>query len=394
MKSVFVLFGATGDLAKRKIYPALKEIANTINFDIIAIGRHDLTTQEYLERHISIEEKDIFNLITYKKINNSKEELSKLILETKDYEEIIFYLATPPKAFYEIIESFSECDLKNKKYKIVFEKPFGQDLNSFKELNNIVSKAFSEEQVYRVDHYLGKEGVIEILKFRKKGEYEKYWNSEYIQNVEIIVKENIGIEKRAGYYEEMGAIKDMIQNHLLQILTFVLIDLSDDERAEKIKLLEKITVIGESVLGQYASYTKEEKVDSKSKTETFAKIKLKVDSPRWKNTSISLITGKKLDKKETKIVINFIEKEGLPKRIIFEVYPKEKICFEEKDSYCKFEKEKIKEAYINIIDGIFKNKKEIFPSEKGLEASWKIVDKIKKDKLVIYSDGANEKEII
>ena len=158
--------------------------------------------------------------------------------------------------------------------------------------------------------------------------------------------------------------------------------------------MSKIKTTKDNFLGQYESYKQEEGVNKNSKTETLAQIKLKVENPRWKNTDFYLITGKKLDKKETKIVINFIEKKGLPKKIIFEISPKERICFEGEKSECKYEKEEIKEAYVNILNGVLDNKKEIFPDEKELEISWKIIHEIKKEKLFIYSDGSNEESIL
>ena len=393
METAFVIFGSTGDLVKRKIYPALKEISKKKKIKIFAIGRRELSQEDYKKEFV--ETKEILNLIEYKKINHSdKEAYKKLVEGLKDYKEVIFYLSTPPKMFIEILEGMNGLNLKDKKFKIVFEKPFGHDLTSFLKLNLLVLEVFSEEQIFRVDHYLGKEGILEILKFRKKGEYEKYWNSDCIKSIEIFAKEHIGIEKRAGYYEEMGAIKDMVQNHLLQVLSFVCIDLSLNERKEKELFLSKIKTTKDNFLGQYESYKQEEGVNKNSKTETLAQIKLKVENPRWKNTDFYLITGKKLDKKETKIVINFIEKKGLPKKIIFEISPKERICFEGEKSECKYEKEEIKEAYVNILNGVLDNKKEIFPDEKELEISWKIIHEIKKEKLFIYSDGSNEESIL
>ena len=396
MKTAFIIFGSTGDLVKRKIYPALKEINKKEKIKIFAIGRRELSQEEYRKEFVEEKQKEFLDIIEYRKIDYaSKEDYKHLIEEiVEEYQNIVLYLSTPPKLFIEILEGMHGLDLKKKYIKIVFEKPFGHDLSSFLKLNALVLEVFYEEQIYRVDHYLGKEGVLEILKFRKNGEYEKYWNSDYIKSVEIIVKEQIGIEKRAGYYEEMGAIKDMIQNHLLQILSFVCIELSKNERREKEVFFSQIKIIEKNIFGQYKSYKQEVGVNKNSKTETFASIKLKVENPRWKNTNFSLTTGKKLDKKETKIIVNFLNKEGLPKRIIFEISPKEQICFEGEKSECRYKKEEIKEAYENILEGVMENRKEIFPDEKELEISWKIIEKIKKDKLVIYSDGVSEEEIL
>lgn len=396
MTTAFVIFGSTGDLVKRKIYPALKEINKKEKIKIFAIGRRELSQKEYKKDFVEDKNKEFLDIIEYVKIDYSNKEEYKHLIEwiEKEYQEVIFYLSTPPKLFIEILEGMHGLDLKKKNIKIVFEKPFGNDLTSFLKLNLLVLEVFYEEQIYRVDHYLGKEGVLEILKFRKEGKYEKYWNSDYIKSVEVVVKEHIGIEKRAGYYEEMGAIKDMIQNHLLQILSFVCIELSKNERKEKELFLSKVKVSGKNIIGQYQSYKKEEGVDKNSNTETFAHITLKVENPRWKNTNFSLTTGKKLDKKETKVIINFVEKESLPKRIIFEISPKEQICFEGEKSECKYKKEEIKEAYVNILEGVMENRKEIFPDEKELEFSWKIIHEIKKDKLLIYKEGVNEEEIL
>ncbi len=385
MKRVFVLFGSTGDLAKRKIYPALKEINKDYNFELIAVGRQDLTKEKFLETCVG---ENNFGKISYRKIINSNKELPDFLREIEKNDEIIFYLSTPPKAFYEIVEGFSKLDLKNKKYKIVFEKPFGKDYASFRELNDFVSKVFDESQIYRVDHYICKEGVLNILNFRKSNEYEKYWNSKYIKKIEIIAKESIGIEKRAGYYEEMGAVKDMVQSHLLQMLAFTTMDITKNEKEEKIRILENTQLDRGEILGQYESYKREENVNPESNTETFARLKMSINLPKWKNTEVIILTGKKLDKKETKVVVNFFEKENLPRSITFEIYPKERICFENES--CKYEKTETKESYINVIEGIFEGKKEIFLSERGLDASWKIVDKVNKENILIYPDGSNE----
>ena len=373
------VFGATGDLFKRKIYPAIRELETNIN--LFAIGRKDLTTEQFIEQHFP--EEDIS--IEYVKIDYSKKEDYEKIFSMLGKENIL-YLATPPKVFKEFLENVRNFNLEN--IKIAFEKPFGVDKKSFEELEKLLKLTFKEEQVYLVDHYLGKQGVMKISKFRKRKEYEKYWNSSYIKKIKIVAKEEIGVEGRVEYYEEMGAIKDMVQNHLLQILLFVTSDLSTENKKE---LLEKIKIKG-VFLGQYEGYKKE--IGKDSNTETFAKLDLGIGTSEWKGTEIELITGKKLDKKETKVVVEFLEKENLPKEIVFEIYPKERICIKDKNYSCKFEEEKIKNAYVNILEKIISGKKDIFPNISELRESWEIVDRIDKKQIFVYKEGLNEEDIV
>lgn len=373
------VFGATGDLFKRKIYPAIKELKREIK--IFAVGRKDLSTKDFLEKYIEKGEK----YLEYIKIDYSKEEDYKKIFSLLG-EKNIFYLATPPKIFKEFLEKIKNFDLKN--IKVAFEKPFGVDKESFEELERLLRLNFKEEQIYLVDHYLGKQGVIKIAEFRRRKEYEKYWNSNFIKKIKIVAKEEIGIEGRREYYEEMGAIKDMIQNHLFQILLFATSNLSKENKKELLKSIK----IKNIFLGQYEEYQKE--IEKKSDTETFARLNLKIETLEWKETEIEIITGKKLDKKETKVVVEFLEKENLPKEIIFEIYPKERICTKDQNYSCNFEEEKIKNAYVNILEKIIFGKKDIFPDIEELHASWEIIDKIGKQNLTIYKEGTNEEEII
>jgi len=375
------VFGATGDLFKRKISPALEELKENLN--LFAIGRKELTTDQFIKQNFKDKE---FSIEYIKMDYSKKEDYEKLIFLAK--EESIFYLSTPPKIFKQFLENLKLFDIKNKKIKIAFEKPFGISKQSFNELNCLAKEIFKENQIYRVDHYLGKPGVIKIEEFRKREEYEKYWNSNYIKKIKIIAKEEIGIEGRIEYYEEMGAIKDMIQNHLLQILLFVTSNLKKDNKKE---ILQKIK-IKKSFLGQYESYEKE--IGKKSNTETFARINLEIEVPEWSGTEIELITGKKLDKKETRVIVEFFEKEDLPKEIIFEIFPKERICKKSVDYSCSFEEERLKNPYVNIIEGIIFKNKNLFPKDEELNYSWNIIEEIPKSKVFIYKDGISEKEIL
>lgn len=373
------VFGATGDLFKRKIYPAIKELG--MNLNLFALGRKDLTTKQFIEQNFPQEDISI----EYVKIDYSSEEDYKKIFSLLGKENI-FYLSTPPKIFKEFLENIKNFNLEN--IKIAFEKPFGVDKKSFDELEKLLKSTFKEKQVYLVDHYLGKKGVMNITEFRKKGDYEKYWNSKHLKKIRIVAKEEIGVEGRVEYYEEMGAIKDMVQNHLLQILLSATSNLFDEGKQN---LLKKIK-IKDVFLGQYEGYRKE--IGKKSNTETFAKLNLEIKTPEWKGTEMELITGKKLDKKETKVVVEFFEKESLPKKIVFEIYPKERICIEDKEYFCNFEEKEIKNSYVNILKKILSGEKDIFPKIPELRESWEIVGNIDKKQSFVYKEGSNEEEAI
>lgn len=229
-KITFVLFGSTGDLAKKKIIPALNKIAETTNINLMCIGRRNFSEKEYKE----FLKKD--NVVISNKINlkytiiDFKEEqtITKMHKEIKIFDKNssdlrLFYMATSSKYFEEIARNISKE--KDVPIRVLFEKPFGRDLKSFKKLNKELTKHLDEEEIYRVDHYLAKETIENILSLRLANPFfEKTWNSKFIQEIKLDVKENFGVKNRLEYYDETGATKDMLQNHMLQVAALILMD--------------------------------------------------------------------------------------------------------------------------------------------------------------------------
>src|SRR5579859_5497055 len=352
---VMVIFGATGDLTHRKLLPALYNLALEhplpAGFSVVAFARRPYDDGTFREQVLeSINEfsrqkpvnpqvwesfasgiyylqSDFHDPAGYEKLSSL---LSKLDQERGTSGNRLFYLSTPPSQYPEIIQHLGAAGLnRNRKgwTRIIIEKPFGHDLPSARELNRQVGKVFKEEQIYRIDHYLGKETVQNILVFRlANGIFEPVWNRRYVDSVQITVAENIGIEGRASYYEESGAIRDMVQNHMLQLLTLVAMEppITFDANAvrdEKVKVLHALQpwsghdVITNTIRAQYGpgwvggqqvpGYTEEPGVSPHSVTETYVALKLFVDNWRWAGVPFYLRTGKHLPKRVTEIAIQF-----------------------------------------------------------------------------------------
>lgn len=352
---VMVIFGATGDLTHRKLLPALYNLALEhplpAGFSVVGFARRpyndDIFRQQALESinqysrqkpvnpqvwdsfasGIYYLQSDFHNPEGYAKLNNL---LNKLDQERGTSGNRIFYLSTPPSQYPEIIQNLGAASLnRNRKgwTRIIIEKPFGHDLASAIELNRQVAKVFREDQVYRIDHYLGKETVQNILVFRlANGIFEPVWNRRYVDHVQITVAENIGLEGRGGYYEESGAIRDMVQNHMLQLLTLVAMEPpiafdANPVRDEKVKVLHALQpltgkdVTTQTIRAQYGpgwvsgqqvpGYTEEPGVAPGSMTETYVAMKLFVDNWRWAGVPFYLRTGKHLPKRVTEVAIQF-----------------------------------------------------------------------------------------
>ncbi len=351
---VMVIFGATGDLTHRKLLPALYRLAVEYplptGFSIVGVARRPYTTEEFRQQaHDAIAQyggeplnpqawESFADGLFYHQMNfdnpDGYQQLSSL-LSTIDHDRgtggnRVFYLSTPPSQYIEIIQHLGAAGLSRSRKgwaHIIIEKPFGHDLASARELNRQVAKVFREDQVYRIDHYLGKETVQNILVFRlANGIFEPIWNRQYIDHVQITVAENIGIEGRAGYYEESGAIRDMIQNHVLQLLTLVAMEPpitfeANAVRDEKVKVLHALQpmvgrdVVVNTIRAQYGhgwvggkevkGYAEESGVSPVSMTETYVAIKTYVDNWRWAGVPFYLRTGKHLPKRVSEVAIQF-----------------------------------------------------------------------------------------
>lgn len=326
----YVIFGGTGDLAARKILPALfwRFLDGQINegFSIFLCSRRD-TTLETLEPKIpdkvlKIRKKntsdwqDFKRLIKIIKVDVSNglgaEDLKSEITRKAALERpIIFYLALSSDLFGESCNLISKQGLNLPQSRIIIEKPLGKDRTSAKKINDEISAHFKESQIYRIDHYLGKETVQNLMALRFANViFENQWNNRHIENVQITVAETVGLEGRATYYDDYGAIKDMLQNHLLQLLCLVAMEppanfTPEEVRDEKLRVLKALGTPKKNdfVIGQYKDYVNE--VGYESNTETYIAIKILINNWRWAEVPFYLRTGKKLEKKASEIVITF-----------------------------------------------------------------------------------------
>lgn len=343
----FVLFGGTGDLSVRKLIPALyfRHCENQLPDDgrIIAVARSDYDTEafkqwinEEVRQHISDDDfnesdwLDFLQRILYFKVDvTSVESYQSLVdaLAGRESHVRVFYLSVAPSLFTHITKGVQAAGLITPTSRVALEKPLGRDQQSAEDINDKLSAAFNEDQIYRIDHYLGKETVQNLLALRfGNALFEPLWRSERISDVQITIAESLGVEGRGGFYDQTGALRDMVQNHLLQLLVILAMEPPvsidpDAVRDEKIKVLRAlkpltgIDAIENSVRGQYKAgayvdgpvqgYFDEKDIPADSTTETFVALRAEIASWRWEGVPFFLRTGKRMESKTTEIVINF-----------------------------------------------------------------------------------------
>jgi glucose-6-phosphate 1-dehydrogenase len=353
---IIVIFGASGDLTKRKLLPALYHLEQTGNlpkeFAVVGVARRPLEQtfatdmKEGIESGGGVDASDpelnqFVNRIFYHTMNFDdgsgyealKQNLMQLDERFGTQGNRLFYLATAPEYFSDIIKYLGEnkmaqvegpsSDAPAPWIRVIIEKPFGHDLESAKTLNDEVNKVFREDQIFRIDHYLGKETVQNILVFRfANGIFENVWNRNYIDHIEITAAESIGIEGRGPFYESAGALRDVMQNHVMELLSFVTMEPpvsfeASAVRAEKIKVFRAIQPIhfADTVRGQSGpgivndkpvpGYRQEDRVHPRSQTETYAALRLEIENWRWAGVPIYLRVGKRMPKRVTEITIQF-----------------------------------------------------------------------------------------
>ncbi|SHE29156.1 glucose-6-phosphate dehydrogenase [Alkalibacter saccharofermentans] len=339
-----IIFGATGDLTLRKLIPAIHQLKwggyLPEDFNLVAIGRKPKDDAEYRENlldgmktltNILVEQSTwdyISERIHYFKMDFSEDGeyerlhayLEKNKKENNFSSNYLFYLAVAPDKFGFIVKNLKEKNISSENgnwSRLVIEKPFGENLQTAYDLNDEIAKAFNEENIYRIDHYLAKEMIQNITMLRFQNTiFEPLWRNTYIDNIQISVLEKDGVGSRGGYYDQTGALRDMVQNHLLQTLAITAMEPpaslgADDMRDSKVKLMSELVLFdpGKSktdvIFGQYEGYHNETGIAEDSETETFAALKLFIDNPRWKGVPFYLVTGKKLSEKSAQVTIQF-----------------------------------------------------------------------------------------
>jgi glucose-6-phosphate 1-dehydrogenase len=350
-----VIFGASGDLAHRKLFPALFDLYHAghlpesffvIGFarsdwnddafrkeilaDLKEIGKPDLTKQKKFVRHLYYRVADLDDIASFHRLSDLLKELE---VKYKTQGNVMFHLAIPPEACGNVVTQLNRAHLIHPAKKgepwtrIIFEKPFGHDLESARQLNHDIQQHLKEEQIYRIDHYLGKETVQNVLMFRFANSiFEPIWNRQYIDHIQIMASETLGVEHRAAYYDKAGVLRDMFQNHLLQLLALCAMEPSvkfdaGQYRDEKTKVFHALRPMPKGrikdfvVRGQYGNgrvdgkkvfgYRQEEGVDPHSQTETFVALKLFIDNWRWRGVPFYLRSGKRLNCHATEILVQF-----------------------------------------------------------------------------------------
>ncbi len=447
-----VIFGASGDLTKRKLIPSLfKLFKNGLlpgEFFVVGAGRKDMGDDSFREtigRALEIAEADaaakdykeeFLKNMYYQQLDyTGLDSYNRLSARLDKLEEVgipggnrIYYLATPPEVYTSISDNLGNSGMANQETgwrRIVVEKPFGRDSDTANSLNKKIRSHFSESQIFRIDHYLGKETVQDILMFRfANAIFEPLWDRKYIDHVQITAAESIGIEKRAGYYEKSGVVRDMFQNHMLQLLALTAMEPpavfdADSVRDEKVKMLKSIRPVtleslGEQLaLGQYGegkidgeavpSYREEDGVKEGSLTPTFAALKLYLDNWRWKGVPFYLRSGKRLPSRKTEIAVQFrhvphsmfknmMEGEIGPNTLVFTIQPNEgitlsmqtkmpgtKVCLREvvmDFNYSDFYSGVTVDAYERVLIDCLEGDHTLFVREDGVEQSWKLLTPI------------------
>jgi glucose-6-phosphate 1-dehydrogenase len=438
----FVIMGVTGDLAKLKLIPALYallKLNNNLHFALLGVARSEIDVRSILaEAKNNIKDLDeklwikLCENSHYQKLDFSNPQdfknLKAKIVEIEQTKRLsgnrLFYLATLPEHFEMATINLARVGLVNSKdnkwERVLYEKPFGDSLSSARQINKVIDKVFLEENVYRVDHYLGKElvGNIALLRFTNRI-LEPLWNNKNIDSVQIICDENFGIKNRGNYFDKYGAIKDMLQNHILQLLSLLAMEspkfISGEYlRDEKVKVLRK-TSATDILLGQYDGYNQEKGVTPNSQTETFFVAKLEINNNRWRGVPFFVRAGKNLNKKETVIHIRFKAVDCLLAKtcpadnnyLTIRIEPNEGFSFELNSKslrkgfevetvnmdYCHNCKNEINtpEAYEILLEQAILGERALFVRNDEVELAWKIVDHInlKEKKVYKYPVGSS-----
>lgn len=450
-RKALTIFGGTGDLTFRKLLPALYNMWMTGQMgeeqQIVIIGRRSYTTEEY--RTIAKDWVKQFARISFKedeferfsqKVSYYQMDFTDIdayiglntYYQNKEIKADIFYFAVAPRFFQVIVQGLKKVE-GSEEGKVIIEKPFGENLEKAKELNQRMEAFFKPEHIFRIDHYLGKEMVRNIQTIRFTNPiFSNIWNSKNIEYIQISAMEDVGVEQRGGYYDQSGALRDMVQNHLLQILTIVAMErpnqfYGDKMHREQIRVLEDIrqadqeTIADTLLLAQYEGYRSEASVAADSQTETYAALRLFIDNERWEGMPFYIRTGKKLGKREMEVAIVFKRSspEMAPNILRIKIQPTEGVdlqfnikrpgdfdeVIETKMDFCQncslANRINTPEAYERMLNACMKGDRSWFSQWDQIETSWQHMDQFHdlyhQQNLPIYSykigsDGPKESD--
>lgn len=421
MKTKLVIFGITGDLSRRKLLPALRKIITSgavKDLEIIGISRGEVAVDELvgdiLKPFTKVISMDLTNIEDYRS-------LKKKISPRKGQQTLI-YLSVPPSAATRISDYLGEAGINNERVKLLFEKPFGLDLASAKDMVERTARYFDEAQVYRIDHYMAKEMVQNIIAFRSGDAiFRQLWGGRGVERIEVRAFEEIGIVGRAQFYEQTGALRDVLQGHLVQLLALVLMDVPSrldwgsvpDLRLQALKRILPADPT-KSVRAQYSTYRQETGV-SASKVETFVQVCLESDASDWENVPISLVTGKALDRKETEIIIYFragnIDQtnslkfkiqpdEGIEIDLFTKKPGYERVMESQKLSFSYPADEALPEAYEQVLVDAINSRKSLFTTSQEIIESWRILQPVltswnfDDQEITFYEVGSSAQDVI
>jgi glucose-6-phosphate 1-dehydrogenase len=402
MRTKLLIFGITGDLSIRKLLPALEQIISTGDFDnlsVIGVSRRVVDTESlfincvnktFLDGKLSIFSMDLEKADDYIKLRQT--------INLNDDEQLLIYMAVPPLATTQIIDFLGNAELNTPNVKILFEKPFGVDLKSAENLIDQTAQHYAEKQIYRIDHYLAKEMAQNIVAFRGRNAlFNDIWNSNFIESINIVAIQTIGIEGRSSFYEQTGALRDLVQGHLMQLLALTLMDIpagfewSQMPRLRLQALKQLLPIDTKKVVrAQYDTY-KDEVGNIESDVETFVSIGLRSNETRWAGIPITLTTGKALSETKTEIRIQLKNNNGDKGNcLIIGIQPNEGIdieLFMKKPGYGReFEphhltfnysaETKLPDAYEQVLVDAISSQKSLFTSSGEVLCSWRILQPI------------------
>ena len=464
MPTVFVILGATGDLMRQKLIPALFHLYHEGHlpklFSVVGFARDELSKEEFqrmvremAEAKVQASKEEIVSFskfFVYQQGTFEEKEGYKKLAEFLGYKDDdwkvcsnkLFYLAVPPEHYKTILQSLHSigltkpCSPEEGWTRVIVEKPFGKDLKTAQELDKLLGKLFKEEQIYRMDHYLGKETVQNILAFRFSNSFlEPAWNKDWIESITIRLRYPEDIEGRGAFYDGIGALRDVGQSHILQLLALFCMENpitfeGDAVRKARAEVLRSLIIPGskevasQTVRGQYEGYTKEANVAKDSKTETYFHITTSLRHPRWKGVKIILENGKAMAKEEGSVEVVFLHRSPClcpdpnnhQKNVLrYEIQPTEQIIMKfwvkkpgsamqiEERAFTfnyreAFQGDEFQEAYERLLKSVIQGDQTLFVSTEEIMASWKFVDSIlrgwqKNDApLIVYPKGASKIE--